>query len=117
MGHIQTSEMNAKFLPVNVEPWNFVYWYIFKGKTTFNETISVKTIKYECGVRLKVKIIFFLGDNSWNVAHQQMKFGTVKDRGNTYKFYLNHHFLTKLLSMWMVRTFEVMLGQALNDSV
>jgi hypothetical protein len=43
-----------------------------------------------------------------------MKFGAVKDRELAYKFYFNHFFLTKLLNMAMVQSFEVMLEQKLN---
>jgi hypothetical protein len=43
-----------------------------------------------------------------------MKFGRVKDRGLAYKFYLNDFFLTKLLNMAMVQSFEVLLEQKLN---
>jgi hypothetical protein len=66
MADFQTSEVDAKLAPVNMGPWNFVYWYILKGWTTFNETIFVKNKKYEHGGRLNVKIhSLFCGDNSW----------------------------------------------------
>jgi hypothetical protein len=44
-----------------------------------------------------------------------MKFATVKDHGQTYRFYFNHFCLTKLLNMAMVRNFEVALGETLNN--
>jgi hypothetical protein len=45
MADVQTSEVDAKLETVNVEPWNFVNWKIFKGWTTFNKTIFVKKKK------------------------------------------------------------------------
>jgi hypothetical protein len=51
----------------------------------------MKNKKNESGERLKVKIhIFFHGDRSWTAGLRKMKFGTVKDHGYTYKFYLNN---------------------------
>jgi len=48
---------------------------------------------------------------------RQMKFGTVKDHGHTYKFYFESLFsLTKLLNTAMVRNFEDMLGKTMNHS-
>jgi hypothetical protein len=62
---------------------------------------------------LKVKIhVFFNGDDLWTVALRQMKFGTVKDHGHTYKFCL-----MMFLNMGMVWNFEVMFGQTLYHSV
>jgi hypothetical protein len=47
-----------------VGPLNFVYWYIFRGWTTF-----MKNQKCEHAEQLKDKIhILFNGDNSWSVA-------------------------------------------------
>jgi hypothetical protein len=94
MADVQISEVDAKFAPVNVGKWNFVYWQLFKGSTTFNKTIFVKNKKYEHGGHLNVKIhSLFCGDNSWTIALRQMNFGTVRDHGYTYKFYLNHYFV------------------------
>jgi hypothetical protein len=67
---------------------------IFKGWTTFIETIFVKNKKYERGGRLKVKLdILFYGDNPWIVAVSQMRFGIVEDHGRTYNFYFIHYFV------------------------
>jgi hypothetical protein len=52
---IQTSEVDAKLSPVNVGPWNFACWQIFKGWTTFNKIDFVKNQKYEHGGWLEVK--------------------------------------------------------------
>jgi hypothetical protein len=41
MAEIQTSEVGAKLTPVNVRPWNFVYWWIFKGRTKSSGAIFV----------------------------------------------------------------------------
>jgi hypothetical protein len=40
--------------------------------------------------------ILFYGDNLRTVARRQMKSIAAQDRGNNYKFQLNHYFLTKL---------------------
>jgi hypothetical protein len=48
--------------------------------------------------------------------YTKTKFGTEKDRGNSYTFCFNHR-LTKLLNMTLVRKFEVMLGQTLKHSL
>jgi hypothetical protein len=51
----------------------------------------VKSQKYERGEPSKVYIYILLhGDNSWNVALRKMKFGTLKDHGNIYKFRIVH---------------------------
>jgi hypothetical protein len=55
-----------------------------------------KNKKYEHSDRLNVKIhSLFCGDNSWTVALRQMNFGIVRDLGHTYKFYLNHCFVSR----------------------
>jgi len=36
MADDHTSEVEAKLAPINVRPWNFVCWQIFRGSTTFN---------------------------------------------------------------------------------
>jgi len=59
----------------------------------FRETILWKDTKYEHGGRLKFKIhiLFYVG-NSWSVALNQLKFGTVEDHAHAYRFYLNNYF-------------------------
>jgi hypothetical protein len=44
---IQTSEVDAKPVPVNVGPWRFICWHIFKGWINFNNTFFVKSRKVE----------------------------------------------------------------------
>jgi hypothetical protein len=84
MAVVQTSGVEAKLATVNVRPWNFVCWQMFEGWTNITGTIFVKNQKCERGGRLKVKIhVLFYGDNSWNVALREIKFGTVKDHGHS----------------------------------
>jgi hypothetical protein len=65
MADVQTSEVDTKFAPVNVTPWNCEFSQVFKGRTTFNKIIFTKYEECELGGRLKVKIrILFYGDNS-----------------------------------------------------
>jgi hypothetical protein len=93
MADVQTSEVNAKLAPVTVGPWNVVFWQIFRGWTTFNKTTFAKVQKYEHGGQLIVKIhILLYGQNSLTVALSQMKFCTLQDHGQPYKFYLNHYY-------------------------
>jgi hypothetical protein len=44
-----------------------------------------------CSWKLKTHILF-CGDNSQTAALKQTKFGTMKDHGHAYKFYMNHYF-------------------------
>jgi hypothetical protein len=54
----------------------------------------VKTKNKNMAGQLKVKINFlFFGGNSGTVVLRQMKFGTVKDDGLSYTFYLNNNLL------------------------
>jgi hypothetical protein len=46
-----------------------------------------------------------------------MKFGSVKHHGHAYVLFESLFCLTKLLSVAMVRSVEVVLGQTLNHSV
>jgi hypothetical protein len=42
----ETTEVDAKFVPVKMGPWNFVCWQIFRGWTTlFSKTTFVKNKK------------------------------------------------------------------------
>jgi hypothetical protein len=68
------------------------------------------------GVEVRIHILFY-GDNSWIVALRQIKFYSVKDYRYTYKFNLNHCFLTDLMNMAVVRNFEAILGQTLIQFV
>jgi hypothetical protein len=56
-----------------------------------DQTISVKNQKYECGGQLNVKIHILLHGHNYEVC-TQIKFGTVKDCGHTYLFYLNYYY-------------------------
>jgi hypothetical protein len=52
--------------------------------------------KCERGGRFTFKIhVLFYEDNSLTIAltFRETKFGTVKDHGHAYMFYLNHYFL------------------------
>jgi hypothetical protein len=62
MAGIQTTEVDARLAKVNVEPYNFVCWQIFRGWTTFKKTTFVRIQKYEHGGQQKFKIqIMFYG--------------------------------------------------------
>lgn len=80
----------------------------------------MKNEKYERGEWLDVKIhILFYLSNSWNLELivRRTSFGTVKDNGHTYKFYL-HNFLFYEASKYGVgANFGAKLEQMLNGSV
>jgi hypothetical protein len=85
------------------------------------KTIFVKNKnknKKQRGGRLKVKIhILFYGDNPWTVEPNKwslVKYMIIEIPTSVIWTIIC---LTKLLSMAMVRNFEVMLWQALNHSV
>jgi hypothetical protein len=64
-------------------------------------TLLRESKKYEHDWQLKFKIhILFCGDNSWAVALKQTKFGTMKDRGPSYKFYLKNSSLWRRFWIW-----------------
>jgi hypothetical protein len=89
----QTTAVNARLAPINVRPLNFVCRQFIRSWTTFNKTTSAWNQKYEHGGLLKVKMnILSDGDNSWTFTLRQTTFGTMKDNGHAYKFYLNNYF-------------------------
>jgi hypothetical protein len=59
--------------------------------------------------------LFIFAETSRNVA--QTKFGTVKNHGHAYKFYLNHWLFDEAFKYSDGVNFEVMMGQRLNHSV
>jgi hypothetical protein len=65
MADVQTSEINAKFAPLNTGP-NILYSdRSSEDEHFFNKTIFTKNGMYEHGGRLNFKInILFYGDNS-----------------------------------------------------
>jgi hypothetical protein len=75
----------------------------------------VENQKYECGGRLKNKNKICYGGNSSSLNLRQMKFGTIRDHGHTYKLYLYH--FCKGFKYGDGTTFVVILGETLNRSV
>jgi hypothetical protein len=69
MVDVQTSEMDAKLAPVNVGPWNYVCWHIFKGWPTFYEAIFVKNRKYNVEGSWKLKFIFCFMETNHKLLH------------------------------------------------
>jgi hypothetical protein len=58
-----------------------------RGWTTMKAILwDTKNTKLEGGWLLNAYTLFYYGDNWWTVALRQMRSGTVKDRGHTYKF-------------------------------
>jgi hypothetical protein len=60
MADTQTFAVDAKFAPLNVEAWNFLFSFIFNERTLFNSTISVinKYTNVEDGWKLKLIFCF-----------------------------------------------------------
>jgi hypothetical protein len=106
MADVQTSEMNVNLAPLKVGPWNYVFWQIFRGRTTFNKTTFVRIQKYQHSSQFEVKIHLFYWENSWTVAFNQMKFSAWKDHENASIFYSSHHFLWR--SFWIWRYLEML---------
>jgi hypothetical protein len=98
MAEILTHEMDAKFAPVSERPLNFV-----SDKSSNDEEILIRP--------------FFVKTQTCTYNDIGVNFGTVRDHGHTYESYCNHYFLTTLLNMELVRSFEVMLEQMLNPCV
>jgi hypothetical protein len=92
-----------KLAPVNVRPWNFICWQIFKSWTTFKKTIFMRNKKtWKCRL---VKAKMFYGDNSWTVALRQMKCGIAKSMEKPTSLFQSLFSMAKLLNVAMVRNF------------
>jgi hypothetical protein len=61
MVDVQTSEVDAKLVPLNVRPRNFVCRWIVKRCTAFDHISFAKNQKYEHGGKLKAEIHFLCG--------------------------------------------------------
>jgi hypothetical protein len=60
----------------------------------------------------KLKFLFHFTEITHDPLHLWQMFGTVKDNGHTYKFYVNRYFiLWNFQNMVMVQNIEVMLEQ------
>jgi hypothetical protein len=68
-GIFKLLRQNEKLVPLNVDPYNFVFWQVFRGRTTFNETTFARIQKYKNGGPLKVKIHVLFYEETRETLH------------------------------------------------
>jgi hypothetical protein len=100
--------------------WNFICWAIFKGWTTFCNTIFIKMPKYEREGRLKITFHILFMDTTHEPLHlllDKRSFGNwnIIDVRAIYMWIAN--LFEMLLNVAMLRHLVLMLSLTLNHSV
>jgi hypothetical protein len=114
MADAQTHEMDAKSAPVDIRPWNFMFWKIFIKDEQFLIMAFLRNTK-NTNVEGSWKYKFICRFMETHDPLDLHKWSMVQS--NMASFFQSLLYLTKLSNMVMVQTTEVMLGQTFKYSV
>jgi hypothetical protein len=86
MADVETSQMDTKLAPVNVETWNYIVYMVdLQRKKTSDKTIFCEKRKIRMRRAVEIHILFYV-DNSWTLARRQVKFYATKNHRHIYNF-------------------------------